>query len=436
MEGKFFKRLIGRCFILGVMAVFTACDDDNANDPYAGDPNREFFHIVLGTGSDGNDGVYTQARVDVSAGADKISFSGYGYEIPATRTARVVGSEDGRFLYSLDYGGGTITKFSCEGGESYTVSGPRLNIAEAIGTHPRWGKVSDETALLHNITTERLYKDEDGKEYDYTKATASLVAVGLGGADADLKLETIRQVEIPRSEKDVEEGLYIWRIDAPVVHNGKVYYGVAKRIWDPSTNAVVPSDDYTYATTTLVADYPSLTNAKTIESAQANGENYGYRTPVSYVDSRGDIYQIVGSDEKARILKISNEVYDNSYSFDLSAALGQEVGALGWFYVGEGIGYVLFFDLEQGQDEAASAWGIARVDVYSKTAVKMNMPYKLWLRQYQHGVLRNGKFHIALAPVGEDGAIFMLDPTSTSPDGFTIGAKLDNFAEQFYIGVF
>lgn len=434
MKSKLLKLLICSCYIIGTVTLISSCGDDNNYDPYAGDPNRTFFHVVLGLGKDGNDGVYTQARADISADANNISFSNYGYEIPATRTARVIGSEDGRFLYSLDYGGGTITKFSCEGGESYTPNGPKLNIADAIGTHPRWGKVSDETALLHNITTERIYKDEAGKEYDYTKSTASLVAVGLGGDKTDLKLETIQQLEIPRSEKDIEKGLYIWRIDAPVIHNGKVYYGVAKRIWDPATNNYV--EDYTYSTTTLVADYPSLTNLTTIESTQAKGENYGYRTPVSYVDSRGDIYQVVGSDEKASILKISNGAYDNSYKFDLSTALGQEVGALGWFYVGEGIGYVLFFDIEQGQSEAASAWGIARVDVYNKTAIKMNIPYKLWLRQYQQGVLRNGKFHMALAPIGTDGAVYLFDPTSTSPDGFTVGAKLDNKADQFYIGMF
>ena len=132
----------------------------------------------------------------------------------------------------------------------------------------------------------------------------------------------------------------------------------------------------------------------------------------------------------------SNEAYDNSYAFDLSAALGQEVGALGWFYIGNGIGYVMYYDLEKGQDEVISAWGVARVDVHAQTAFKMNIPYKLWLRQYQSGVIRNGKFYMALSPVGEDGAVFVFDPSSESPNGYTIGATLDNQAGQFFIGIY
>ncbi len=410
--------------------VFSGCSDDEPK--FEGNQDREYFNVFLGVGDDGNDGVYVQALEDVSKGT--ISFNGYGYEVPATRTARVTASDDGKYVYSLDYGGGTLSKYKVNGGQNYTQINV-IDVSLAIGsTNPRWGKVNDEMALLHNISVVRKYKDEAGTEYDYSAATAILAGVNLGSGDANLSMGSVQKLEIPRSAEDKERNLNIWRIDAPVVANGKVYYGVAKRSYDPETAANVTVSDY--STTTLVADYPSLTNLTTIESGVCTGENYGYRTPAMHVDEKNDIYQVVGNGQKACILRIKNGAYDDSYKLDLSAKLGYEVGALGWFYVGNGIGYVLFYDLEQGQSEEISAWGIARIDVYNNTAVKMNIPYKLWLRQYQSGVLKNGKFHMALAPVGKEGAIYMFDPSSTSADAFTVGAKLDNLAGQFFIGVY
>lgn len=429
------------CFLaLGTVVSFSSCSDDDDPDPTPVVPDtsdRTYYHVVLGVGDDGNDGTLAQMR-DSLTGGSAISFNGYGFEIPSTRTARVTGSETGKYLYSLDYGGGTITKYLAGGGHNYyeypNTNTSTLVVSDAIGTtNPRWGKVNEDMALLHNISTTRIYKDAEGTDYDYTAAYAALVGVELGG-DGELEMGSIQNLEIPRSAEDIEKDLHIWRIDAPVVHNGKVYYGVAKRSYNPTTGSNVTTSDY--ATTTLVADYPSLNNLKTIESTLCKGANYGYRTPVNHVDEKGDIYQLSGDGVPARLLKISNEAYDNSYNFDLSAKLGVEVGALGWFYAGNGIGYVPFYDLAAGQSEAESAWGIARVDLYKQSVVKMNIPYKLWLRQYQNAVLEDGKLYMALAPVGASGAIYIFDTTSESANGFTVGTELENLAGQFYIGVY
>ena len=421
--------------VAGAMCMFSGCSSDDDDKPAPPDPEKkEYFNIILGVGNDGNDGVFAQAFEDVSQGT--ISFIGKGYKIPADRTARVYSSEDGKYIYSLDYGGGTVSKFKTNGGQDYS-SINQINVKPSVGQHPRWGKISEEAMLLHNIEASvHKYKDEGKTEYDYTPALAQLTQVKLGKNDEGLAMGTIQETEIPRSAEDIEKNTHIWRIDAPLVHKGKVYYGVAKRIYNPETGKTDSSIEY--STTTLVADYPSLTNLKTISSGICSGENYGYRTPTGHVDEKGDIYQLVGNGRSAMMLKINNENYDDSYKFELTTALnlGYNVGALGWFYVGNGIGYVPFYNLEDGQSEEVSSWGIARVDVYNKTAIKMNIPYKLWLRQYQKGALKDGKFYMALTPVGADGAIYIFDPTSTSADGFTKGAVLDNQADQFFIGIF
>ncbi|MGL4851072.1 MAG: hypothetical protein ACRC3Z_00225 [Phocaeicola sp.] len=433
------KRNFYACALLACAAAFTACSNSNdlpgssdTNPDFEGNQDRNYFNIVLGVGDDGNDGVYIQAQEDVATGT--IGFRGFGFEVPSTRTARVNSSEDGKYVYSLDYGGGTISKYQVNGGQSYTNINT-LSISLAVGsTNPRWSKVNDETALLHNVTVTRQYKDEAGTEYDYSRAMASLVAVNLGEESNGMSLGAVQQIEIPRSQEDIDRNLNIWRIDAPVVTGNKAYYGVAKRSYNPETAENITLTDY--YSTMLVADYPSLTNLKVISSSICTGENYGYRTPPAHVVENGDIYQMVGNGQKAKVLRITNEAYDNTYDFDLSAALGQEVGSLGWFYVGNSIGYALVYDLAQGQGEAESAWGVARIDLANQTAVKMNLNFPLWLRQYQNGVLKDGKFHMALAPVGENGAIYMFDPSSTSADAFTIGATLENLGGQFYIGVY
>ena len=43
---------------------------------------------------------------------------------------------------------------------------------------------------------------------------------------------------------------------------------------------------------------------------------------------------------------------------------------------------------------------------------------------------------MAIAPLGEKGNIYSFDPKSTSPDGYTKGAELDNGADSFYIGIY
>lgn len=408
---------------------FSACDE--AVDPKQdGNENgKAYFHVVMGIGEGGDDGTLAQAVPDLSTG--NITFNGFGFEVPSTRTARVYASNDGKYIYNLNYGGGTVAKYAVAGGQNYSKVA-ETNVQYAIGTvNPRWTKVDDDYALLHNISTEHKYSDAAGTVYSHTAATAYLVSINL---QQNMSMGAVERFEVPRSQEDIDKNLNVWRIDAPVVHNGKAYYGLAKRKYNPTTNT---NSNVSYAATSIVVDYPSLTNPKLISSTVANGSTYGYRTPVAHVDEKGDIYQIAGS--PAYILKIKNGDYDNSFVFNLSEKLGLDISVAsnGWFYVGNGIGYVPYFDIVKGSGAAAAAWGVARVDLYNGTAIKMNIPGALWLQQYQYSVTGNdGKFYMALAPVGENGHIYMFDPKSTSADGYSKGASLQSAAGQFYIGIF
>ncbi|MDN6292603.1 MAG: hypothetical protein L0J35_05970, partial [Tetragenococcus halophilus] len=370
--------LMGAALLTGVL-VGCSSDDDGGGMPNPPQGDQSFYNVVFGVSSEGNSGTYAQALENISEGS--ISFDGQGFEVPSVRTARIYGSPSGDFLYNLSYGGGMIYKYKVNGGSSYQQLA-ETNVQVAMGTaYPRWTVVSKDDALVHTVNTENQY--DDNGEYTFTKSEAVFQRVGLD----NMTLLENSVLELPT----FEDNFHIWRTDNPTIKNGKAYYGVAMRQFNPATGE--NENPETYKATTMVVDYPSLENVEFIQSENAQGSTYGYRTPVYHADEAGDIYHL--SSKPSKLLKITNGDYDNAYTLDLAEALGMtEVGANGWFYVGNGIGYVPFYDATKGRDKEDAAWGVARIDIYNQTAVKLNLPDNLWMWYYQSGVVgRDGKFY-------------------------------------------
>lgn len=412
-------------FCLAALVLAASCSKDN-NPVQPEDSADILFNIAVSTSTEGNTETYVQAHSDLSEGV--ISFDGFGFEVPSTRTARIFASQDGHTLYNLNYGGGTLMKFDVSGGQLYTMT-DETNVAIMVGTeYPRWTVLNDDKALVHNVVTTNVFSGSDeSPEYLHTVATASLVDVNL----ADMSLGVCETFTVPVSEHDAANNHFIFRIDAPAIAGGKAYYGVAKRKLNPEN----PDENLAgivYPATSLVVDYPSLKNPRIVESKVANGSTYGYRIPVAHEDESGDVYQITGT----HMLKLSDGVYDDSYDFDLSEAAGQGITALGWFYAGNGIGYATCYETEKGSSEAAAAWGVIRVDIYNKTVVKMNTPSKLYLNQYQFAKVIDGKVYMALCPVGGEGNVYIFDSSKAEADGYVLGASLKTGAGASYIGVF
>lgn len=425
------NKKIYTALLVAVTLISAACSstDDNNND-VDNIHNQKIFHIAMAVGSGSASQTYVQSLTDLTQG--EITFAKFGFEVPSTRTARIYASTDGHALFNLDYGGGRIYKYAAEGGENYRKI-TETNVQIAVGTpHPRWTKVNDDHALLHHVVTENLY-DNNGN-YTRTKVTAKLVSVEL----QELHMESVESFEIPYTDYDVANNNYVFRIDAPVVANGKAYYGIAKRHYNPQTdNTSTPN--YTNVET-LVVDYPAMTNPHLISTNinGAKGATNGYRTPVGHKDEQGDIYQIITVPDNTYdtyILRIRNGSYDQSYSFNLSQLLGENTTSNGWFYVGNGIGYVPYAKTDLGST-SDPVWAVARIDLYNNTAVKLNLPNNLWLQQYQYSVTHNNKFYMAIAPVGAEGHIYIFDTTSPHPDAFTKGAKIQTGSDAYYIGIF
>lgn len=421
--------------VAGAGLLATACKKDDAPESVI-DAN---FHVAYGIGYKDSPRTLAIPFNDLKTGNITFQESGKVLDEKA-RTHRLYTSSDGKILYDLEYGVGKIVKYSVSTPSQLYKEEKALSVTNIIGTpHPRWRVIDDRNALLFNVVS----KHEEKKSGGITSKAAStlrIVHISL----PDLTLGEVKEVELPAGiSSDKLPDAHIWRVDNAIIHNGKVYIGTAVQGFDGTK--IVKTRQYgtgeslvAHPATALVLDFPSFQNPKITTSTLGNGETYGYRAPSFFTDEAGDVYNV--SMEESRILKINPQTgeYDNTYDFDLAKALGMnKVGGTGIFYVKDGIAYMPFYDSEKGRQPADAAWGVARVDLKARTAIKMNLPEKLWLNYYQSAkVGKDGKLYMAIAPVAGTGNIYIFDPAKADPNGFEKGATLQVSGEGFYMGVY
>lgn len=410
--------------ILGV--TLTSCKKDKEEDIVIPESAFRPYHIVMGQGSTGESLTFSQG-VTVEQMKDEnhiISFNNFGFEVPSVRTARIYTSDDGNTLYNLNYGGGEVAKYRYDGGQKYTKL-LTTSVQAAIGTaNPRWTKIDDNTAVLHHVVLNHSYTTDS--VYQTTTATIKLAVVNL----AAMSLGSVRSFPV---NMDADGG-FIYRIDAPVLQNGKLIYGCGKRKMNTTTNTAVSFDGTDVMS--LVVDFPSLENERIIRTnvGGVTGNTNGYRTPVAHRLDNGDVYQ-VSTSEGLSILKITDNEYDSSYEFKLDELLGHSCRTNGWFYVANGIGYVPVLNADAGSPSSAN-WDIVRIDIFNRTAIKMNLGQSFWLQQYQWASVIEGKLYMSITPLGGEGRVYIFDPQNATPDGFVQGAKLQTGTDAFYLGIF
>jgi hypothetical protein len=428
-----FKNLLAVA-ILGLGTVITSCDKTNPDDD--GDIIYGDFQLAFASGTESLSGTYLQGVEDLSTG--EITFAGRGHELSSARTARIFTSSDGATVYSLNYTVGTIEKLSYNGGQNYTRIGNPFDASVLLGSATvRFTKLNDDEASVHVTSATAQYESET--EYIGHKITASIGILDLKNMNFGSNYNANINVVLPDDLK--RQGYYISRIDCPVKSGNKLYYGAAVSIFNPSTGRNTETDK----TFTLVVDYPSLENATVIQTSLVKGSTNGYRTPTQHVNEAGEILQMVSNNGETSIIKIVNGQYHSTFKYNLHTLLGRQTSSNGWFYVGNGIGYIPYEKVgddqvqigvnPQGEPSYSSAWGLARMDLNNNTVVDLNTPDGLWLQQYQTSVVRDGKFYIALSPVGTQGYIYIFDVNSTNPEG-TKGARIFSGADQYYIGIY
>ncbi|WP_343330966.1 hypothetical protein [Polaribacter staleyi] len=441
-------------FILAFGAL-TACSDDINEEPIVDpDPIEDTRWITIAGAKmgdnpgDGNGGTLIYAVTSEDAKDPTVSINPFedGFIAPSNRTARLQSSEDGSTIFNISYAGdtgGNYTKYTVEGGQTFTPTGSEVSIAPYVGTAPRWIKLfdGDQTGAAVYVSTEHQV-DDNGTPDDATDDTYNYTEAKIGVVTLDLVNSSINEFKehvVRLSAEEEAKGYYISRIDMPTLNKAgdKLYIGARLSKVDPAT---VESDSgyEILGSKTIVLDYPSLLNPTVITSTLGHGNTNGYRS-INAFEYGGSVYQANQSDpEGSYILKIgADNQYDNSYNFNLDDALGIE-GAyiLAWRPAANGKAVVAYRH-NGSQDGVAGAQGFfALVDLNAKTATKIDaIPYDpdFYLFQYQGFVVDGTEIYVTQAPVGQNGNIYVIE---TETGVVTKGAELVNAEGSHFIGAF
>jgi hypothetical protein len=389
---------------------------------------------------DGNGGTLIYSITSDDAKDPTVSIEPFdnGFIVPSNRTARLQSSEDGNTMFNISYAGdtgGNYTKYTVEGGQTFTQTGSEISIAPYVGTAPRWIKLfdGDQTGAAVYVSTENEF--DDNGDYTRTDATIGVVTLDLENS----LINNFQEHSVALSEEEEAAGYYISRIDMPTLNEAgdKLYIGARLSKIDPATTES-ESEYEILGSKTIILDYPSLLNPSVITSTVGHGNTNGYRS-INAFEYNGSVYQANQSDpEGSYILKIdADNEYDDSYDFNLDEALGIE-GAyiLAWRPAANGKAVIAYRHDGSAEGVAGAQGFFALADLNAKTAQKIDdIPYDpdFYLFQYQGFVLDGTEIYLTQAPVGENGNIYVVE---TETGEVTKGAELVNVEGSHFIGVF
>jgi len=434
--------------------LLTACSEDDPVDPI--DPNPtpvEDSRWITIAGAkmgedpgDGNGGTLIYAVTSEDAKDPSVSINPFenGFVAPSNRTARLQASEDGSTIFNISYAGdtgGIYTKYTVEGGQTFTQTGTEVSISEYVGTAPRWIKLfdGDQTGSAVYVSTEHQIDDKGTESVEddvYVRTSATIGVVTLDLVNSSIK--NFQTYEVPLSDEEEANGYYISRIDMPTLNTAgdKLYIGARLSKVDPAT--VESDSNYeVLGSKTIVVDYPSLLNATVITSTIGHGDTNGYRS-INAFEYNGSVYQANQNDpEGSHILRIgADNQYDDSYDFNLDDALGV-TGAyvLAWRPAANGKAVLAY--RHDGSQEGLAGRGesyFALVDLNAKTAIKIEeIPYDVNMEmfQYQGYAVDGNEIYFTAASVGQNGNIYVVD---TETGVLTKGAELINAEGSHFIG--
>lgn len=428
-----------------------SCSDDDKSGGTTEPPITEGRWItvagaVMGTTDpvpgDGNGGtiVYAISKENAKDPSKSYDIFENGFVVPSNRTARLQSSQDGSRLFSIAYAGangGEYSKYIVGGGQNFAQTGALVNISQYAGTSPRWAKLfdGDKTGIAVNVTTPTVVTE--GTNYVRTRGTATVLSLDL----VNSFISQVKTYEIPLTQAEEIQGHHIFRLDAPVLNKAgnKLIIGTWMRKTNPETGT--NQTEFTrLGSKSVVVDYPSLENPVVINSTVGFGDTSGYRSFNAFLGDDGNIYQATQRDTNgSHILRIGqNNQYDNSYVFSLDAALGIENSYIeSWKYAGNGKAIVAYtYDAAPVSALSNQSQSfLALVDLNTKTAEKIDLPYDvdMYLFQYQGFVIDGYDIYVTLAPVGKDGRIYIIN---SQTGNVTEGAKLINKPGNHFTGAF
>ncbi|QTV06430.1 hypothetical protein [Faecalibacter bovis] len=444
MKKKFFRILMCSAFFVPLAMISCNDDDAGAGNEIVNPTNERYLTIggalMQTEPGDGNGGmmVYSVKRSDAINPNHTINVFDQGFPVKSARTARIQSSNDGKYLYNIQYtgaDGGVFNKYQVNGGDSFSMVGSEIRTDSYVGTSPRWAKAEESTGIAVNIGNVINLFNGEGTNATYlgTKGTAAVISLDLNNP----RIKASVEYDLRLSAAEEVQGYHIFRLDAPVVNKAgnKAYIGTWMRKINPETLANQSTFER-LGTKTVVVDYPSLQNPRIITSTISTGDNSGYRSPMSYVASDGNVYQATHRENSggSYILKIGqNNEYDNSYNFSLDQKLGVTNSYIEtWKYAGNGIGYAIYSISVNG---SRTGGYIARLDLNNKTATKVTLPNEanLDFSQYQGITVVGDEVFVAVAETGQNGNIYVINSRTNQ---VTKGAQLINKPGNRYIGIY
>ncbi|WP_140484743.1 hypothetical protein [Flavobacterium sp. GSA192] len=459
------KNLFRIALLSTVFAALTlgSCNNDDNNNDSGGNSEDDGTRWISltgsfpdATGTPGNGGTRAYAITPENAAnpdyeVDLFKMNGEqyvnGFALKSSRTARVQASEDGKFLYNIQYtgtDGGVFNKYKVSGAGKYEEVGSEVNTASILGTSPRWVKAAEGIGVGVYAGSAILDYEGTAPNFNY-KNRDSEVKI----ATIDLNNTYIINTAIfnfPWTDEERAAGYGVSRIDVPVLNaaKNKLYIGCNVSKVDPTKTPTIdangipswPADNANInGTKTLVVDYPLLRNAKVITSTLTKTNNHGYRTMTQYVGTDGHVYQATatGGADILRISKTTND-YDASYHFNLNTALGITGAQIkAWRYVKDGVAVVLY------TTTSVAGGYVAIINLNDKTAVKLatevetDAALSTTLGQFQNIGLIGDNVYLPLTPAGKDGNIYIVN---TKNKTITKGAKLKAASGSFYLGAY
>lgn len=437
-------------------------DDNNDSGNNAGDDGTRWITLTGSfpdaSGTAGNGGTRAYAITPENAAnpnyeVDLFKMDGEkyvnGFALKSSRTARVQASEDGKFLYNIQYTGtegGVFNKYKVSGEGKYEEVGFELNTATILGTSPRWVKAAEGigVGVSFGEALDPYTGTAPNYVYRHPKGTIKIANIDLNNT----AITNTGSININLGAELEAKGYHVWRADVPVLNQDKtkLYIGLGIRRHNVNgtvtTNATsgaingwqLSTEARDLGTVTYVVDYPKLTNAKIIISNNSKIDNLGYRTLTQYIGTDGNLYQATATSgpDILRISKATGE-YDQNYHFNLNTALsitGAQIKA--WRYVKDGLAVVLYTSSTPGGY-------IALVNLNDKTATKLatdieaDTALSSTFGQFQNIGLIGDNVYLPLTPAGKEGNIYIVNVKTKT---ISKGAKLKTATGSFFLGAY
>lgn len=400
---KTFKNPFGYLAIAATAFVlaFTACEDDT-NSTEEDDEEETGTQYIIGASVD-DDASYLVVTDDLLE--DTITIVGNGYE--SSSYGDLTYGKDG-YVYFLNNDELLIDQFEVNEDGITKIASISYD-ALVPGAYFRYIQVTDDDYLMLLSTV-----DEN--------STSPYVVIKV----PDFTVESYGNFDVPYLAGDTATWL-----------NGKV---IDDRIYlGMMYGDYFGFDNLPDSLVTVIYDFPSFTNSKTIVTDVTAGSAAGYRSNPCLVDEDDVIYQynlnanVWNSTESNNTMpdgfvRIVDEAYDDDYFFNITEHFDEPIAIWNAWYASDGIAYANI--VKESDVTAWRGWSgdysiLCKIDLYNQTVTELNVPSANLVDLFQLTAGDDEYFYIPICPTDGDANIYQIT-VGGGADDYEVGTSLDD----------